>query len=145
MAIRTRTDSRLGPGTLTFDQIDGAWQVSSVKLTPNHNEEDGIPVLADPNPAPELVTTWTLEGEAVQDWELPEGFVEFARTRNGQTVPFAWCPNNAKNVTYSGACQVRAVDIGGEVTARLTSSWSFPVVGELVRADGTTGAREVVS
>lgn len=131
-------DSRLGPGTLTLGTMTGAGcQMANVKLVPGMTEEAGTPTLCDPRPAPSVETTWGLEGSAVQDWEEDEGFVEFCRLNDGQTVPFAWVPNTGKAVTYSGDVQVRAVEFGGDVAKQNTTDFKFPVVGDLDRVKGT--------
>lgn len=132
------TDSRLGPGTLSLGTLTGAGcQMSNVRLVPEQNEEDGTPTLCDPKPAPLTETSWSLQGSAVQDWELDAttGFVEFCRTSDGDTVTFQWLPSTASGVTYSGSCQVRAVEIGGDVGVQTTTDFEFPVVGDLTRTD----------
>jgi hypothetical protein len=141
------TDSRQGPGLLLIDALPIECQASTITLTPEHEEEDGTAVLCNPTPAPELVTSWKLTGVAIQDWELPAltGFVELARTKNGQQVPFEWTPNTAVGVKYSGTVQVRAVLIGGEVGKQNTTDFEFPVVGDLIRAEGAGGAVTVVT
>jgi hypothetical protein len=137
------TDSRQGPGTLTLGTLTGAGcQMSNVRLVPEAEEEDGLPVLCDPDPAPSLTTNWSLQGTAVQDWELSAdtGFVEFCRVNDGLTVAFTWVPNTDIGVEYSGSCQVRAVEIGGDVAVQTTTDFEFPVVGELTRVDAVAAA-----
>lgn len=136
------TDSRLGPGTLSLGTLTGAGcQMANVRLTPEHEDEDGTPTLCDPKPAPELTTKWLLSGTAVQDFEKPAttGFVEYCRTHNGEEVAFEWVPNTSYGTTtpleYSGTCQVRAVEIGGDVAVQTTTDFEFPVVGELSRTE----------
>lgn len=132
----TVIDSRLGPGTLSLGTVDAAGcQMSNVKLTPDSAEEDGTPTLCDPKPAPMVETTWALTGTAVQDWESSEGFVEFCRLNDGTTQTFSWVPNTSltEPVTYSGECQVRAVEFGGDVAVQNTTDFEFPVVGEFTR------------
>lgn len=127
-------DSRMGPGTLSLGTLTGAEaQISEVKLVPNSEETDGTPTLEDPTPAPEVTTSWTLEGAAIQDWEEPTGFVEFCRTNDGATVAFTWTPSTSVGISYAGNCVVKAVEIGGAPGEQLTTSWSFPVVGTLSR------------
>ena len=130
------TDSRQGPGTLTLGTLTGAGcQMSNVRLVPEANEEDGLPTLCDPKPPPLMTTVWSLQGTAVQDWELPAttGFVEFARVHDGETVTFTGCriPTSASSTRAS--CQVRAVEIGGDVAVQTTTDFEFPVVGDLAR------------
>ena len=137
------TDSRLGPGTLTLGTLTGAGcQMSNVRLVPEAQEEDGTPTLCDPEPPPLLSTDWSLQGTAVQDWELPAttGFVEFCRVNDGLTVTFEWEPSTTIGITYSGSCQVRAVEIGGDVAVQTTTDFEFPVVGALVRTEAVVAA-----
>jgi hypothetical protein len=109
-------------------------QMGNVKLVPSRDEEDGTPTLCDPKPAPQITTTWALQGSAIQDWEKDDGFVEFCRLNDGTTVPFTWVPNTGKGVTYSGNVQVRAVEFGGDVAKQNTTDFAFPVVGDVARA-----------
>jgi hypothetical protein len=135
----TVIDSRLGPGTLTLGTMTGAGcQMSNVRLVPDRDEEDGTPTLCDPKPAPLITTSWSLQGTAVQDWEKDDGFVEFCRTNDGDTVTFEWVPSTDKQITYSGSVQVRAVEFGGDVASQNTSDFEFPVVGDITRVNGAT-------
>jgi hypothetical protein len=137
----TVVDSRLGPGTLELGTMTGAGcQMANVKLVPNREEEDGTPTLCDPKPAPLISTSWALTGSAVQDWEKDDGFVEFCRLNDGLTVAFTWVPNSALQITYSGSCQVRAVEFGGDIGKQNTTDFSFPVVGDLERENAGTVA-----
>lgn len=143
------TDSRLGPGTLTLGALTGAGcQMANIRLVPDHSEEDGLPLLCDPLPAPELTTSWKLQGTALQDFEkaAAAGFVEFCRVNNGTTQAFTWAPNTAgmDGLTYTGQCQVRAVEIGGDVGVQITTDFEFPVVGTLTRTE-PSGTRTVVA
>ena len=131
-------DSRQGPGTLELGTLTGAGcQMSNVRLVPARDEQDGTPTLCEPDPAPEVTTTWSLQGTAIQDWEDSAGFVEFCRQSDGDTVSFTWHPNTSltPDVTYSGSCQVRAVEIGGAVGEQNTADFEFPVVGDLSRSE----------
>jgi hypothetical protein len=113
--------------------------MSNVRLVPSRDEEDGTPTLCDPKPAPLITTSWSLQGTAVQDWEEDDGFVEFCRNNDGTTVTFEWVPNTAKDITYSGSVQVRAVEFGGPVAAQNTTDYEFPVVGDITRVNGSVG------
>ena len=84
-------DSRQGPGTLTLGTLTGAGcQMTNVRLVPEAEEEDGLPTLCDPAPAPTNTTKWSLQGTAIQDWEknATSGFVEFCRVNDNTTVTF---------------------------------------------------------
>lgn len=145
----SKIDSRLGPGTLTVGTagatVDFTCQVTAAKLVPSTDSEDGTPTLCDPTPAPEATESWSLEGSVIQDWEDPAGFVEFCRLHSGEVHDFTFTPNTAKAVTFSGQCQVRAVEIGGDVGVQNTTDFEFPIVGDLVRVDTRAGgASEIV-
>ena len=141
------TDSRQGPGLFKLGTLSIECQMSNIRLVPDHEEEDGTPVLCNPTPPPELATSWTVQGTGVQDWEsdATTGFVEFARVNNGTEVAFEWTPKTDLGITYSGTVQVRAVEIGGDVGVQNTTDFEWPVVGDLIRDEGTGGARTVVT
>ena len=128
-------DSRLGPGVLKLGATDYGTQISNVKLVPSHNTEDGTPTLGIPKPAPLVTTKWELSGTAIQDWEAKAGFVEYCRENNMAEVAFIWTPNNDKGVTFTGTCQVLAVEIGGDVATQTTTDFTFAVVGDVTRAE----------
>lgn len=133
---------RLGPGTLTFGQTPGdfSMQVTSCQLTPDTAEDDVTPTLGDPEPVPGITTTWTLEGEAVQDWAESNGFVAYCMDNSGSTVAFEFIPNSAKSVKFTGQVQIRAVALGGAVAENLTTSFAFPCKGSPVRGAHTPTA-----
>lgn len=124
-------DSRLSGGTLTIDAVAFAKQMTSVGLTPTTSTNgDAVETLSGATIDPDEVTAWTLDVGAIQDFDDPAGFVEFARANAGQLVPFSWKPNAAGAPTYAGTVRVRAVAIGGQVATRLTNTTSWPVIGD---------------
>ena len=122
------TDSRLGPGTLTIGAtpLDVSTQVSALVLTPSADETDGTPTLALPDPAPELKTSFTLDGTAIGDWESATGLQRYAFEHDGEEVPFVWTPNTAAGTTLTGDVQMRAFPIGGSVGEQVTQDFSWP-------------------
>lgn len=123
------TDSRNKGGELTLDAQPFAKQLTSVELAPDTDEDgDAVETLDGSQILPDETTSWTLELGAIQDFDDPAGFVEFARANAGDVVPFTWRPNDG-GPTYSGSVKVRAVTIGGDVNARLSSTASWPVQG----------------
>ena len=132
-------DSRLKGGTLTLDALtDFAKQMTNVTLTPA-TEEDGEPVetLDGSTIEAEESTTWTLDLGAIQDFDDPAGFVEWAMANAGDVVAFEWTPNATGAPTYSGNVKVRPVPIGGDVNTRLTTTASWPIVGTPVSTPAT--------
>lgn len=125
------TDSRNKGGTLTLDATEFAKQMTAVTLTPATEQDgddletlDGSTILAPED------TTWTLDLGGIQDFTDPAGFVEFSRANAGEEVAFSWAPNGATGPSYAGTVKVRPVPIGGEVATRLTTTASWPVVGD---------------
>ena len=132
MTVGAIEDSRLSGGALTIDGQQFAKQMTAVTLTPS-TDEDGDPVetLSGATIEPDEVTSWTLDLGAVQDFDDPAGFVEYARANAGEIVTFTWEPNaGAESPAYNGQVRVRAVPIGGNVKERLTTDASWPVVGD---------------
>jgi hypothetical protein len=129
------TDSRLGPGTLTLGSTEYGAQLSNVMLSPNHDETDGTPTLGDPTPAPDVTTTWVLKGTAVQDWEDPDGFVQYTIDNNATNIAFTWVPNTDNDVTFTGNVKVKAIEFGGDVATQNTSDFEWSVVGNFTRTD----------
>lgn len=132
------TESKLKAGTLTLDAEPFACQAINVRLTPAHDTttqtDDVIETLCGDTTTPTtdvtITTTWNLNVEAIQDFSDPDGFVQFCLDHNQEVVPFTWKPN-ATAPTFSGDCRVLAVEMGGEVNRRLTTSAELPVVGDL--------------
>ena len=137
------TIDRLGPGTLTFGASpnDFSMQVSRCVLIPDHSEEDGIATLGDPDPIAEVTTSWTLEGDAVSDWAQADGFVNWTFDNNLSEQPFEFVPNNAEAVKWTGTVQIRAMEIGGDVSSVITTAFSFPCKGTPVRGAHTPAAQ----
>lgn len=131
MTVGTIEDSRLKGGTLMLDAVPFAKQATECALTPSVAEEgERTEVLSGAVIEPEEVTSWTLDLNAIQDFDDPAGFVEFARSNAGQIVSFSWEPNETGAPTYAGTVRVRAVKIGGTVAARNNSDTSWPVIGD---------------
>jgi hypothetical protein len=128
-------DSRQGVGVLMLGTKDYSAQISNVRLTPNHETEDGTKTLGFPNPAPLATTTWTLAGSAIQDWEDKTGFVRYCIDNNNTETPFEWTPNNGKAFKATGRCQVLAVELGGEIDTQSTTDFEFTVIGAITWDD----------
>ena len=79
----------MGPGKLTLDATQElGCQILSAELVPNHSDSERKQRLCDATkPAPELETTWTIEGDLGQDWESQAGAVEYLRANNGIRSP----------------------------------------------------------
>lgn len=128
-------EDRLKAGTLTLDALPFATQATNVNLSPDTDEEgDPLEVLSGDTIEPDDVTTWTLNITAIQDFDDAAGFVRFCLANAGDVVPFSWKPN-AAGVTFAGDVKIRPVEIGGDVNTRLTTSATFPLIGEPTPTD----------
>lgn len=130
-------ESKLKTGKLllgTAPGVEYACQQTNVRVVPEHNEEgDTVETLCGDVLTPSTVTTWSLQGTAIQDWDAPGGtsFVQYSWEHNGETVPFSWEPNDS-STAISGDCTVRAVEMGGDVNTRITTDFEWPIAGEPV-------------
>lgn len=131
MTVEVIEDSRNRGGTLTLDAQQFAKQITSVELEPSEDTEgDSVETLSGARIEADEVTSWTLNLGAIQDFTDPAGLVEFARANAGELIAFTWAPNGATGPSYAGTVRVRAMTIGGEVAARLTSTKGWPVIGQ---------------
>jgi hypothetical protein len=139
------TDSRQGPGTLTFGTttpVSFEAQAAVVKLTPTVNSEDGTPTLETPEPAPLTTIAWALNLDAIQDWEDPLGIVNWLFDNALSEQAFEWVPLAAAAPSYSGTVQIVPIEIGGDVGVQVVTSVELPIIGQPARDDtapaGTT-------
>jgi hypothetical protein len=128
------TESRLKAGTLTFDvsgtPVSFATQATNVRLTPAKEDgEDRLEVLSGDVKEGDATTTWVMAVKAIQDFTDPAGFVAFALTNDGELAEYEWAPAGAGEVAYAGSCTVQAVEIGGDVNARLETEAEWPCTG----------------
>ena len=95
---------KLGPGTLTLGSPGTGYemQVSRCVLVPDNQEDDLIPTLGDPFPAPTYTTNWTLEGDVVSDWSEVDGFVNYCFDNGNALVDFEFVPRTDLTVKWTG-------------------------------------------
>jgi hypothetical protein len=138
-------DSRLGPGTLTLALTDYSFQAANVVLTPDVSEEDGTPTLATPEPSPLATIKWALEGTVIQDFTGgADAFVHYCMDNALAEVAFEFVPSTAAaGLQYAGTVQIRPVPIGGDAAVQITTDFSFPIVGPIVRTDPTGAGLEL--
>lgn len=137
----TPYDSRLGPGTLTLGGTEYGFQAAAVKLTPKANSSDGTPTLAVPDPAPETTIDWSLNIDAIQDFENPAGLVNYLMDHALDEVAFTFVPLTEDGTSYAGMVQIVPMEVGGDAGVQVVTSVELPVVGTPTRTDGTSSAR----
>ena len=125
------TDSRVRKGILTLDGQAFSCQPTSVSINPGQTtgNTDELEVLCGDKitDATSGEVTATLDFTAIQDFTDAAGLIAFSWTHNGQTVDFEWQPTGDATDKWTGKVVVQALQVGGEVGARLTNdaSWSI--------------------
>jgi hypothetical protein len=123
------TDSRLRSGTLTLDGDSYATQATNVRIIPDYQDEgDAIETLDGSEIGSSKKRKNTLAIEAIQDFDDAAGFQAFTWNNDLLEVAFTWQPG-PESPTYDGTVQVLAVEVGGDVGPRLTTSAEWEVVG----------------
>lgn len=131
----TITESRIRKGTLSLGgdgagvgAVDFSCQPTAVAITSDFSEDgDPVETLCGDTILPTTTATATLTFTAIQDFADPEGLVQYTWDHNLEVVPFAWVPNPTVPPKFTGTVQVRRLDIGGDVNARLTSDAEWPI------------------
>lgn len=104
-------------------------QATNVRIVPSFNDTgDPVETLCGDTLTADTTTDWALQGTSIQDFDSPAGFIEYSWTNNLQNVPFVWQPNETENLYY-GTVQVRALEVGGDVNARITTDFEWPIQG----------------
>lgn len=130
-------EDRVKDGTLSLTigamPVDFATQATNIRLTPSTDEEgDRLEVLSGDTIEPDRVTSWVMAITAVQDFSDSAGFVAYALDHDGEQATYTWAPQGAAGVSYAGTVTVQAVEIGGDVNARLTTEAEWPCTGKPV-------------
>jgi hypothetical protein len=136
------TDSRLKNGKLGLGTVPVYFetQATNVAIVPDHQQEDGVETLSGDMSEPSLETTYALTIQAIQDFTDADGFVNYTWDNTGTTVAFTWQPSGSTGPTFAGQCQIRAVEVGGDVATQITTEAEFPCIGKPTRTDPTTAA-----
>lgn len=137
----TITESRLYHGKLVLGGTeagvggeDFSCQPSNVLVTATASTSgDDLETLCGDTILAETTLAWELDFTAIQDWEDPDGLINYSWDHALETVPFLWIPNNTKTLQITGAVQVQPLDLGGDVNTRLTSDAAWPINGTPVR------------
>lgn len=130
MAVNTIT---VGAGSLTIgastDLTVFSGQVTACRLVPSVDQGDAINVLSGETVAGDRTESFTLEGTLLQDLGATESTTEWLYENRGETHVFEFVPSTAKGRKITGSLVVEAIEIGGDVSTKPTSDFSFTVVG----------------
>jgi hypothetical protein len=118
-----------GTGSPVTGGVEFACQATNVRIAPTFNDTgDPVETLCGDTLAPDTTTDWALQGTSIQDFDSPDGFIQFSWENNLVNTPFTWQPN-ASSVSYTGTVQVRALEVGGDVNTRITTDFDWPCQG----------------
>lgn len=133
--------TKVGPGTLTIGEIgseaDFSCQVTECVLTADKDQEDNLTVLCGDTVAGDIVYTYSLTGELVQDLSS-DGVVKYSHTNAGVELPFTFEPNSVSGPTISGVLIMDPLDIGGAANTKATAEFEFSVVGKPIWTDNAS-------
>lgn len=122
----------VGPGSLVFgapgDPDEMAAQITSCKVTPSTDVGDPLDVLSGEQLPGDRTTTWTLNGEFLQDIS-ENGISTYTLDNAGEQKPFIYIPNDAEGRSISGNVTIDPTELGGDVKARATAEFEFSVLG----------------
>jgi hypothetical protein len=114
-------------GVLTIDGDDFSCQPTSVAIAPD-NTAGGTGTdlevlcgekLTDAGDAASFAANLVIT--AIQDFTNAAGLVSTSWKKNATTVPFEWQPTAAAADKWTGKVTIAALEVGGEVGARLTT------------------------
>lgn len=135
MAVNTVT---VGAGKLTIgastDLTTFSGQVTACRLVPSVDQGDSIMVLSGESVAGDRTESFALEGTLLQDLGATISTTEWLFTNRGETHVFEFVPSTAAGKKITGSLVVEAIEIGGDVSTKPTSDFSFVVVGAPVIA-----------
>lgn len=127
------TDSRVRQGVLTIDGIDHSCQPTAVSIQPDNTAAGGATELellcgdklTEAGDSASFSANLTIT--AVQDFTNAAGLVAQSWKSNGATVDFSWQATASSADTWTGKVVVAALEVGGDVGARLTTPVSWTI------------------
>lgn len=118
-----------GTGSPPTGGTEFSCQATNVRIVPSFNDTgDPVETLCGDSLSADTTADWALQGTSIQDFDSPDGFIQFSWENNLQNVPFVWEPNTS-DVSYTGSVQVRALEVGGDVNTRITTDFDWPCQG----------------
>ncbi|WP_087485749.1 hypothetical protein [Brachybacterium massiliense] len=127
------TAHKLGPGVLTVGETgtlrEFTSQITNARWTPSVDQEDPIDVLSGEQIADDPNITSVIAGTFLQEYGS-EALVTWCWEHRGEVLPFSFQPRSDQQLAISGQCQVLPVEVGGDVKARNTTDFEFPLIGD---------------
>lgn len=146
----TTTQSKLKSGSLTLAGVDFSCQPTNVTITPPDSPSSGSSssssstevlcgnILSDDSGGK---SSWRLTFTSIQDFEDPDGLINYSWENQEVEVPFVWAPMGSTGPSFSGTVQVWPLLLGGDVNTRLTSDAEWTITsGMPARTEATPPA-----
>lgn len=130
------TQSKLKNGTLTLGGVGGLsahTQASNVRITTKEgNAGDSLELLSGEVLSGDATVEYALAIKVVQDFDDPDGVINWSWDHAGESVAFSWQPN-PDAPTYAGVARVVPIEVGGDVAKRLDVDAEWALAGKPVR------------
>lgn len=119
--------------TITINSVAYSGQVTNARVVPTQNTNQYVTLTS--SYAKQEPVTWTLEITGFQDWltGVTPGFSSamYTAANTGTAISFSLGINAGASRTVTGNIIPIFSDIGGEATAALEQTYSFPVDGSI--------------
>lgn len=138
---------KTGPGLLTFGETASAQEtsimVTKCKVTPESEDGDKVPVLSGDVLLDGGESSAKLEFDILQNYEV-ESFIKWTWDNDQKEYPFTFVPNKAYAMKISGTVKVAALEVGGDIDKRNTSSatWTCSKMPKMTMDNTPTTATE---
>src|SRR5699024_7378302 len=107
---------------------DFSCQVSNVKIAPDFDSADSIPVLSGGEVPGEVAYSAELEAEFMQDFDA-NGCLAWSWENASTQGAVAFILSLVHDARYTGTVTVHPMEVGGDVRKKNTSSVKWPTVG----------------
>lgn len=140
---------RVRKGSFTLGTLTHSCLPTTISIQPSNTTGsaagDNLEVLCGGSLPPESGgsagdLTANLVITALQDFIFPDGLIAQSWKENGNTLDFTWSPTADAQDQWRGKVRVQALEVGGEVGSRLTTSVSWEIVELFLPHRFTAGA-----
>ncbi|CAB4168408.1 hypothetical protein UFOVP1266_13 [uncultured Caudovirales phage] len=120
--------------TLSINAVAYSAQISSATLTPTQNTTQYITLTG--SAAKQEPVTWSLDVTGFQDWATTTGISKnlYDAANTGTPIAFSLVVTAGTAKTITGNVIPIFANIGGDATAALEQTYSFPVDGNITVA-----------
>lgn len=125
---------KLGPGVIKFGDTGSTKEFQSrttkTEYAPDLKLEDAVALLDGSKYQPDGEWAGAIKGTFYQDYDM-SGLIAWCFTHAGELLPFTFTPlSGASNITFTGQCVIKPVNVGGDPGKTNTTDFEFTVVGK---------------